>query len=196
MAKDLDLFAKAMAGAAVKPLKSRRRRSDSSPPLGGEARRGGDDVRSPLSQPLPLTGERRKREAAQELSLDDAGFDRDISRALSRGKLVPQASVDLHGMTVAAAERAVRAFLDRAVAQDLRLVLVVTGKGVRLEGGRVFGGRIRAELLGWLNRVDNRTQVRAVRAAHPRHGGSGAFYVLLRRRSSASNRSLRAVPQR
>jgi hypothetical protein len=36
------------------------RASYSSPPLGGEVRRGGDDVRCPLSPPLPLTGERRK----------------------------------------------------------------------------------------------------------------------------------------
>jgi hypothetical protein len=35
--------------------------SYSSPPLGGEVRRGGDDVRIPLSQPLPLAGERRKK---------------------------------------------------------------------------------------------------------------------------------------
>jgi DNA-nicking Smr family endonuclease len=109
---------------------------------------------------------------------------------------VPQASLDLHGMTLAAAERAVSRFLDQATAQDLRIVLIVTGKGVRLDGGRLLGGRIRAEFLGWLNRADNRARVRGVRAAHPRHGGSGAFYVLLLRRSSASNRSLRATPQR
>jgi DNA-nicking Smr family endonuclease len=138
----------------------------------------------------------KKAEAPEELSLGDAGFDRDIARALSRGKLMPQASLDLHGMTIALAERAVSAFLDRAAAQDLRLVLIVTGKGMRLEGGRVFGGGIRAEFLGWLNRADNRGRVRAVRGAHPRHGGTGAFYVLLRRRSSASSRSLRSTPQR
>ena len=60
----------------------------------------------------------------------------------------------------------------------------------------MLGGRIRAEFLGWLNRAENRARVRGVRPAHPRHGGSGAFYVLLRRRSSASSRSLRATPQR
>ena len=109
---------------------------------------------------------------------------------------MPQASLDLHGMTLAGAERAVAAFLDQAVARDLRIVLVVTGKGMRLEAGRLWGGRIRAEFIGWLNRADNRGRVRAVRPAHPRHGGGGAFYVLLRRRSSASSRSLRATPQR
>ena len=138
----------------------------------------------------------RKSEAALDQNLEDASFDRDVARALGRGKIAPQAALDLHGMTIAAAERAVSAFLDRAVAADRRLVLVVTGKGIRLEGGRVFGGRIRAEFLGWLERADNRRRVRGVRPAHARHGGSGAFYVLLRRRSSASSRSLRATPQR
>ena len=195
MAKDVDLFAKAMAGAGVKPLKKVKasRPPNSLPPLEGEPMTGGTDACSPLSQSPPRTGRssETRNEPEPALSLDDAGFDRDIARALGRGKIVPQAALDLHGMTVAAAERAVGAFLDRAVAQDLRLVLIVTGKGVRLEAGRVFGGRIRGEFLGWLNRADNRVRVRAVRAAHPRHGGSGAFYVLLRRRSSASSRSLR-----
>jgi len=192
MAKDVDLFAKAMAG--VKPLRGSKRlrqgrKSSSSPPLGGEVRRGDNDVPIPLHQPLPLAGERR-------LTLQDQSFDRDVSRQLSRGKLVPQDSLDLHGMTLAAAERAVSDFLDRAAARDLRIVLIVTGKGLRLQGGRVLGGRIRTEFLGWLERADNRRRVRGVRPAHARHGGSGAFYVLLRRRSSASSRSLRATPQR
>ncbi len=131
-----------------------------------------------------------------DLSPDDRSFDRDVARALSRGKLLPEATLDLHGMTLAAAERAVGQFLDRATGRDFRIILVVTGKGLREESGRVVGGRIRAEFVGWLNRADNRARVRSVRPAHPQHGGSGAFYVLLRRRSSARSRSLRATPQR
>lgn len=156
-------------------------------------------MRLPISRPLPLAGERsRKKEstAALDLSLDDALFDRDIARGLGRGTLAPQDALDLHGMTLVTAERAVRGFLEGATSRDLRLVLIVTGKGIRLEGGRVLGGRIRAEFLGWLNHGDNRARVRAVRPAHPRHGGSGAFYVLLRRRSSAKSRSLRGRPHR
>ena len=187
--KDVDLFAAAMAD--VKPLAGRKRRGSPTPAA----------VPMPTpSLPPPSDGggglKGRRGEAPSELALDDQNFDRDIARALGRGKLVPQASLDLHGMTLAAAERAVSGFLDQATAQDLRIVLIVTGKGVRLDGGRMLGGRIRAEFLGWLNRADNRARVRGVRPAHPRHGGSGAFYVLLRRRSSASNRSLRATPQR
>jgi len=126
----------------------------------------------------------------------DQTFDRDVDRALSKGRRAPEAKLDLHGMTLTAAERAVAHFLADSSAQNRRVVLIVTGKGLRLEGGRVFGGRIRAEFLGWLDRTENRARVAGVRPAHPRHGGSGAYYVLLRRRSSASSRSLRATPQR
>src|SRR3984893_1875033 len=83
--------------------------------------------------------------SAPELTLDDHNFDRDTARSLCRAKLVPQASLDLHGMTLAAAERAVANFLDAAVTQDLRIILIVTGKGARLEGGAaaVWRARVR-----------------------------------------------------
>jgi len=187
MVKDVDLFAAAMAG--VKPL-DRKKRAAALPapaPLPKAS-----EVASSLPRPRPLP----VRAHAPDLSPDDRQFDRDVSRALSRRKLVPEATIDLHGMTLAAAERAVTRFLERVSAQDLRVVLIVTGKGLRDEGGRTIDGRIRAEFVGWLNRGDNRERVRAVRAAHAHHGGTGAFYLLLRRRSSASSRSLRATPQR
>ena len=193
MAKDVDLFAAAMSD--VKPLRGRRRPVRSAMAVIPRAKPEG-----------PLRQQERSLAAlgmtkVPELALGDQNFDRDISRSLARGKLVPQHSLDLHGMTLAVAERAVADFLDHAVAQGLRIVLIVTGKGLRLNNGRMVGGRIRAEFIGWLNRADNRQRVRAVRPAHPRHGGSGAFYVLLRRRpsnsrSAASSRSLRSTPQR
>jgi len=184
--KDVDLFAAAMGD--VKPLAGRKRAA-AKPVIPRPKAEGPSRLeKMPVAKPAMTS--------APELTLDDHNFDRDTARALGRGKLVPQASLDLHGMTLAAAERAVANFLDAAVAQDLRIILIVTGKGARLEGGRMLGGRIRAEFVGWLNRDDNRSRVRGVRPAHPRHGGGGAFYVLLRRRSSASSRSLRATPQR
>jgi DNA-nicking Smr family endonuclease len=193
MVKDAHLFAAAMS--EVKPLKGHK---------------GAGNAKAVIPRPKaegPLGPQKRSLAALgmtaspSDLSADDQNFDRDVSRSLARGKLVPQASLDLHGMTLAAAERAVARFLEEVTAEKLSVVLIVTGKGLRLEGGRMLGGRIRAEFVGWLNRADNRHRVRAVRPAHPRHGGGGAFYVLLRRRpsrslSAASSRSLRATPQR
>ena len=193
MAKDLDLFVDAMAG--VTPLKK----------AAGAVRPAAPAPRTkrpvPPSQSVPAPP-RPASLGPSSLGPSSLGpsivqpFDREVGRALSKGKRAPEASLDLHGMTLVAAEKAVSRFLAESAGQNLRLVLIVTGKGMRLEGSRVFGGRIRAEFFGWLERADNRAVVAGVRAAHPRHGGSGAFYVLLRRRSSASSRSLRATPQR
>lgn len=165
MAKDVDLFKAAMAG--VTPLKGQRR--------------------SMTAKPKPeSTAKRRERSvppAQREKPSSPQAFDRDIDRALSRGKRVPEAKLDLHGMTLAVAERAVAAFLAESSERGRRVVLIVTGKGLRLDGGRVLGGRIRGEFPGWLDRADNRALIAGVRPAHLRHGGSGAFYILLRRRT-------------
>jgi DNA-nicking Smr family endonuclease len=177
MAKDVDLFRDAMAGVA--PIKGRRAAKPAPVPVRPE--RPVPVRESVLSPPVPTVP---GPSVVQP-------FDRDVGRALAKGKRAPEASLDLHGMTLIAAEKAVSRFLAESTGQNLRLVLIVTGKGMRLEGSRVFGGRIRAEFSGWLERADNRALVAGVRPAHPRHGGSGAFYVLLRRRSSASSRSLR-----
>ncbi len=183
MAKDVDLFEAAMA--AVTPLKGRRPAK----------------AALPVVKPEPLAKARATPLLAAAVVPRPAStlpqtFDAEVARALARGKRAPEAALDLHGMTLVAAERAVSRFLATAAAEGRRVVLIVTGKGLRLEGGRMFGGRIRAEFPGWLERADNRALIAGVRTAHPRHGGSGAFYVLLRRRSSASSRSLRATPQR
>jgi DNA-nicking Smr family endonuclease len=184
MAKDVELFRTAMVG--VTPLGRRRARVIPGP----KAERPFAPQKELAALPEPTT-----RPVATP-GVADRTFDRDVDRALSKGRRAPEARLDLHGMTLTVAERAVAQFIADASAQNRRVVLIVTGKGLRLEGGRVFGGRIRAEFLGWLDRAENRARVAGVRTAHPRHGGSGAFYVLLRRRSSASNRSLRATPQR
>jgi DNA-nicking Smr family endonuclease len=185
MAKDVDLFRAAMAD--VKPLTSRKRPAKASVIPGPKA----EGPLAPNERPLAALGVTKASSSSGPQS-----FDRDVDRALSKGKRAIEAKLDLHGMTLAAAQRAVTTFLAEASEQNRRVVLIVTGKGLRLDGGRVFGGRIRAEFAGWLDRPENRARVAGVRPAHPRHGGSGAFYVLLRRRSSASSRSLRATPQR
>jgi DNA-nicking Smr family endonuclease len=182
MAKDVELFRAAMA--EVTPLKGRK------PIKPVVARPKAEGSFAVQEKSLPAAGVTKTATAAPQI------FDRDVDRALSKGRRAPEAKLDLHGMTLVAAERAVTTFIAQSSEQNCRVVLIVTGKGTRLEGGRVFGGRIRAEFQGWLDRAENRARVAGVRPAHPRHGGSGAFYVLLRRRSSASSRSLRVTPQR
>ncbi|WP_310498952.1 Smr/MutS family protein [Sandarakinorhabdus sp.] len=103
-----------------------------------------------------------------------ATLDGSWDRKLGRGRVVPDRVIDLHGHTLADAH----ARLGEALAQPdgARIILVITGKG---RADRP--GRIRAELAGWLSRPDLRVRIAALRPAHPNHGGSGAFYLILRR---------------
>jgi DNA-nicking Smr family endonuclease len=105
---------------------------------------------------------------------------------LRRGKLRPEARIDLHGMTADRAHRELSAFIHRAHAQDRRLVLVITGKGRQSAEdtgpmpSRV--GILRHALPRWLSLPDLKPMVLDLVPAHLRHGGSGAWYVYLRRR--------------
>ena len=62
--------------------------------------------------------------AAQHVTMDQKAFLR-----LGRGKLKPEARIDLHGMTLDLAHSALTRFILTAQASGKRLVLVITGKG-------------------------------------------------------------------
>lgn len=90
---------------------------------------------------------------------------------LRRGRHEPEARLDLHGMSHDIAYGAAVRFLYRAQSEGKRLVLIITGKG----------GVLRARLPFWLGQPELESLIAGLREAHIRHGGAGAFYVLLRR---------------
>jgi len=118
--------------------------------------------------------------AAQPLRMDRKTFGR-----MKKGKLAPERKLDLHGMTLAQAHPALARFVRAAHADGCRLVIVVTGKGRTGadEGGPIPTPRgvLRHQVPGWLNGAALRPYVLQVTDAHQRHGGSGAYYVYLRR---------------
>jgi DNA-nicking Smr family endonuclease len=105
-----------------------------------------------------------------------SGIDRRSAERLSRGRLPIEGRLDLHGMTQAAAIVRLAEFIARAEAAGKRCVLVITGKGL------ASGGVLRDQVPRWLNLPPNRARVLAFDYAQPQHGGSGALYVLLKRR--------------
>lgn len=104
---------------------------------------------------------------------------------MKRGKLAPEARIDLHGMTVDRAHGALRRFIHDAWARELRLVLVITGKGRRdhPEDSPSRQGVLRTQMPHWLAQPPLSAMVLQITPAHDRHGGGGAYYVYLRRRS-------------
>jgi DNA-nicking Smr family endonuclease len=102
-------------------------------------------------------------------------------RRLSRGMVAPDAIVDLHGHNLATAYDLLDRRLDEALRNGARLLLLVTGKPPGPERP-VKRGAIRAAVGDWLAASRHAGEIAAVRNAHPRHGGAGALYIVLRRR--------------
>ena len=106
------------------------------------------------------------------------GLDRRKAERLRRGKLPIEATLDLHGLRQAEAHRRLERFLAESQAAGKRCVIVVTGKGVHKDQG----GVLRAAVPRWLNEAPNRARVLSFDYAQQKHGGTGALYILLRRR--------------
>ena len=109
-----------------------------------------------------------------------ATLDGSWDRRLSRGMVQPDATVDLHGHNLATAYDLLDRRLEQAIGTGARLLLLVTGKPPGPERP-VKRGAIRAAVGDWLAASRHAGRIAAVRNAHPRHGGPGALYIVLRR---------------
>lgn len=145
----------------------------------------------PLPVPRFSIGEKADHRRSDDLL---PGLAEDMARAplrmdaksfgkMARGKLVPEARIDLHGMTLAEAHPELIRFILSAQSDGLRLVLVITGKGKGVADPvpRPIGA-LRHQVPHWLRLPPLALSVQQVAEAHLKHGGSGAFYVYLRRR--------------
>ncbi len=114
------------------------------------------------------------------------GLNRRQADALRGGDIAIDARLDLHGFSRKEAADKVAAFLAKAGRSGLRCVLVITGQGRRDPLAKARGV-LRRELEGWLNEPATHPLVLACVSAQRRHGGQGAFYVLLRRSRGADS---------
>jgi DNA-nicking Smr family endonuclease len=105
------------------------------------------------------------------------GLDSKIFRKLRGGEFSIQAHQDLHGMNADQAKIAVHDFIRRCYMEGKRCVLLIPGRGRNSPMGM---GVLRQELTTWLTQAPLKRVVLAFTTALPRHGGSGAVYLLLR----------------
>lgn len=139
------------------------------PPDGGTRPQKATKTAKPVS--------RMRSTAPAELSNTATQSPRDQARErrVRRGKLEISATLDLHGYTQETATAVLQRFLSDHQRDTSQCVLVITGKGARGEGV------LRRNLLAWLESPAAGEQVSGYAAAHQKHGGSGAFYLFLRR---------------
>jgi DNA-nicking Smr family endonuclease len=103
-------------------------------------------------------------------------------RRIHKGAIIPDISVDLHETTLSAAYARLDRALDQAIHQKLRVILLVTGKARAHDRASGTGrGAIAAVVRDWLAASRHSAHISAVRQAHPRHGGDGALYIVLKR---------------
>ena len=120
----------------------------------------------------------------EQLSGVPVQMDRKAYDRMQRGKLLPEARIDLHGMTLAQAHPALNRFIHETHAAGRRLVLVITGKGKRGDDTGPIPQRpgvLKHQVPQWLLMQPLASLVLQVAEAHLKHGGTGAYYVYLRR---------------
>lgn len=131
------------------------------------------------------------------------GLDRKNAERLRKGKIEIEARIDLHGMRQGDAYAALHRFISEQHARGARCVLVITGKGKGRDyrgaplpvadtpwetkaGVQRFemptaAGVLRELVPRWLREAGLASKVVSYTQAQPKHGGTGALYVYLRR---------------
>lgn len=152
-----------------------------------EARQEAPASPAPVRPALPgYTPAPNCRTAAPAL----APLDRRLRKKLARGQAPVDDLLDLHGLRQDEAHVALRSFLAAAQSRDARMVLIVTGKGLRSNDLNSWPGRSGGVLYHavphWLSSVEFRRIVAGFDEADTGHGGAGALYVRLRRADRAT----------
>jgi DNA-nicking Smr family endonuclease len=112
-----------------------------------------------------------------------------LAKNVARGRREIDAVLDLHGLTQDQAFARLRRFIELGAASGARTLLIVTGKGsgeAPLPFDQAPRGILRRRFLEWVEHDPLRGRIAAVRPAHRRHGGSGAFYLFLKRERAGS----------
>lgn len=112
-------------------------------------------------------------QAESHLSYQQFGVGKKQMDGLRKGELVYQGKLDLHGLHPDAAKERLIQFLNNHIALQHRWVLIIHGKGGRFGEAPVLKNLVNH----WLPQIPS---VLAFRSAQPKHGGTGAVYVLLK----------------
>jgi len=158
---------------AVAPLRKRKAKKSEPPPVPAAA--------APLPRPTRSATAAPAAPPKAHTPPPLAPLGRRMRSKLARGSEPIDDRIDLHGMTQADAHAALAHFLRRAQARGARVVLVITGKGVRAGDPVSERGVLKRQVPHWLESAALRPLVIGFENAGAGHGGAGALYVRLRR---------------
>jgi len=172
----------ARVAETIEPLEPRRKETPLAPPPAAPAPPLPvvKKIKGRVPPPLPVAAP----PPAAPRALDRHGLDGGWDKRLAKGQVAPDFTLDLHGTNLEGAYGRLEHGLTLALAQGARVVLLITGRARPAPGPMDRGsqrGAIRAKFLDWLAHGSHSSRIAAVRAAHPRHGGAGAVYIILKR---------------
>lgn len=145
---------------------------------------GGAKTKLPIPQPLhpppfyPSPPDQTKGYVSGPVDLskpDHAGINKADAKRLKKGDFLIEARLDLHGLTQSQARGRLEDFIASSVKNELKCVLIITGKG------REGQGVLKQILPKWLSSPPLSDHVNAKHPAKGKHGGEGAYYVKLKR---------------
>ncbi len=155
------------------------------------------EVKTPSPTPLKPVRVERSRDTPKVGTnfrcLDNARHERKMvvpsvtldghwDRRIDKGAIIPDVSVDLHGSGLSGAYARLDGALEQAIAHKMKVILLVTGKARTHDRATGEGrGAIASVVRDWLASSRHASSITAVRGAHPRHGGAGALYIILKR---------------
>lgn len=167
------LWGKVMA--TVKPLHAVKAKAEDDAPSSPKK-----PVRPPNLAAKPNVARPPVKNAPPALAVPH-NLDGHWDRRIHRGGLVPDISIDLHDANLSRAYARLDGALEQAIAQKFKVILLVTGKPRAHDRASGEGrGAIAAVVRDWLAASRHARHISAVRNAHPKHGGAGALYIVLK----------------
>ena len=111
-------------------------------------------------------------------------------KKFNKKKIFETRSIDLHGYTLEQANKAIEDFINKAFLENVNKLIVVTGKGIHSDNEK---DPYVSKELGILkysvpefisNRTSLMSMINEITDAKIEDGGSGAFYIFLKRNKS------------
>lgn len=159
----------------VRPLQQERIPPYSVPPPPHPLQREADEQRV-LQDMFSDALDPAELETGEELLFSRSGLQLNVLRKLRRGQFSIGGELDLHGMRVEEARQALSHFLLHCRLQHKQCVRIIHGKG---NGSHRQQPVLKGKVNHWLRQRD---EVLAFCSARPADGGTGAIYLLLKRK--------------
>ena len=111
-----------------------------------------------------------------------------LTRRLKKGGILIDKKIDFHGLSLQEAKSKFIITIDECFYLKKRCLLFITGKGAikktdHEKQTRLYYGKIRENFKMWVNEKSIATKILSVVPADPAHGGDGAFFVYLRKKT-------------